>query len=1132
MQKNIAFAKGQCYAPGEATLKAKLLFLMRVSVFCFAMLITSLQLLASKSTNGQSIRETSVKFGVNKMSLDNALKKLQNESGIVFFYPSEKVAVYNNLSVDTKTRSVETILQLLLANTNLDFRQQPNNAVVVFQKTAQVQAPAPTVVVSGVVADSKGQPLPGVTIRLKGYNNVWATNLKGEFTAITTVDNAVLVFSYIGYITREIPVSQLKTPAAVELREDISHLDEVQVVAYGTTTKRNNTGDVTTIDAKTIAQYPTINALDALQGTVPGLVVYKNSGNANSTYKVRVRGTNGLTSQQPLYVIDGIPFQGGSWNSRNLTAGANTAQGAAGQAFDAMSLINPDDIESISVLKDADATSIYGSRGADGVILITTKKGKAGGTRVDASVYSGYNEVSHQQKLLNREQYLQMRREAYKNENLPVPSIITNPNDQNYDINGVWDTTSNTNWQKALLGGKGYYTKAQLGIYGGSDQVQYRINGGYNYSSSLESLGGSDQNSSVNLNINSVSKDKKFGVSFSGGYFYGVNTVKQVNLSSYISNAPDAPSYFLPNGDLNFQNNTISNPYVFRNYMNRTPQTNLTSSTSLSYKPITDLEVKLTMGYNKQTMNEFLGNPSTISQPYNTPTAPTSNFYYNNASYWSIEPQINYNKQLGKGKLSATIGASSQTRNSNSFGITVSGYTSDLLLNSPAAGTTIAPYGSGYQESSQKTAAIFGRVNYSWADKYFINISGRDDGSSDFGPNNQYHVFAAGGAAWIFSEESFIKNNLHFLSFGKLRGSYGSTGRDALAPYAFLSTYSTSVVGVNYNGIPGLRATALPNPDLKWETTKKAELGLELQFLKGRIALETNFYRNRTTDVLTSMPQPYTTGFTSMSSNLPMTVQNQGFDVTLTTTNIKSKNLSWSTTILFTRDRNVLQDFPNLDKSSFANTFILGQPVNIVKVYRFGGVDPQTGVYRIIAANGSFTSAPSAQFDRTQLININPNYYGSVQNNISYKQFSLSFLFRYMSQNGRNAYYDVGAIPPGLTANKNFPTFVLNRWQKPGDVTNIQRYGTNISLLLAQNNVIQSDAAYGDASYIRLQNVSLTYAVPQKLNSKLHVQNLQLFVQGDNLLLITGYNGFDPETQSNYTLPPLRIITAGLRVTL
>lgn len=1115
----------------KSTRLKKMFLVMKLTVLIFFIGL----LHVSASSLGQRIS-----LSENNVSMSKLFREIKKQSGYSFLYDAGVIDAFPNVNVEITDANIETVLKELFKNKPLEYLIIDKAVVVHLKDEPRVVTGKPDPqVFYGKVTDEEGLRLPGVTIKMMDKTGKvigqWTTNQNGEFTLMATDPEHKLLFSYIGFTTYEVLVKNLKNPLNIVLKGTASALDQVQVIAYGTSSKRTNVGDVTVIDAKTIQQYPTTNVLDALQGTVPGMAVYKNTGNPNSTYKVQIRGINGSnTSGQPLYIVDGIPyrFQSSTWLTRNGNLGAQGINGSGGQGYDALGAINPDDIESISVLKDADATAIYGARAADGVIIITTKKGKAGSLKADASVYTGVSTPSRQASLLNLSQYLQMRREAYKNENLAIPTINTPLNNTAYDINGAWDTTRSTNWQKELIGGARHNTKAQIGLSGGSDNVQFRVSGGYNYIGNVAILGGNDWTGNVSTSLTATSNNKKFTAQISAGYLYDYSTLPQADLTGNVNMAPDAPALYTANGALNFQNNTFSNPLVIKNYINNAANTNLTSSLTLSYKIINDLEVKLTTGYNKQSMNEFLGAPTSINLPFGTQFASSSTFTYNNASAWSIEPQVNYNKRFGKGKLSAMVGASLQDAYNNAMSLTATGYSSDLLLSSLTAGSAIAK-STGYSEADTRFSGLFARINYNWADKYYVDITGRNDGSSLFGSNNQYHLFAAVGAGWIFSEEGFVKEHLPFISFGKLRGSYGSTGRaNTISPYQYLSTFSSNSITVA--GVSGLTPNGLANPDLHWETTKKAELGLEIQFLKGRIAFETNFYRNRTTDLLGSSQYSVVTGFGSIPANIPALVQNQGFDMSLTTNNIRGKDFSWSTTFLFTRDRNKLLDYPNLATSTNASIYTIGQPVNIRRFYPFGGVNPQTGMYQVIKADGSMAGplTPLTQADKTALVNINPDFFGSVQNNITYKQFRLNFLFRYIKQVGRNVFYSFGAIPPG-TVNTNYSDIVLNRWQKPGDITNVQRFGVNnIQLLLAQNNAAQSDWGYGDASYIRLQNLSLSYSLTQKMARKLGMETLQVYVQGDNLWTITRYNGIDPETQNLSTLPTLRIVTAGLRLTL
>ncbi|MDB5150302.1 MAG: hypothetical protein JWQ57_4322, partial [Mucilaginibacter sp.] len=341
-----------------------------------------------------------VSLNVRNSPLSSILDQISDQTGYNFFYSNSALNDTKPVSLNVRNMELSDVLQQLFAGQPLGFTIQDKN-VVIKEKTfnnnvkTQLKPELALITVNGKITDETGFPIIGASIKVKGSNLGWMTNLKGEFNALIADPNAILQVSFIGYLPQEIPISRFKNPdvVVIVLKEDISKLDEVQVIAYGTTTKRVSTGDITIVDSKTIAQYPTNNVLDALQGTVPGLTIYKNTGNVTGTYKVQIRGINGLNNGSPLYVIDGVPFQGGSVTSLNSTSGGSSANGQSNKAYDAMSLINPDDIESISILKDADATAIYGSRGADGVILITTKKGKPGSATIDASVYSGLSDV-------------------------------------------------------------------------------------------------------------------------------------------------------------------------------------------------------------------------------------------------------------------------------------------------------------------------------------------------------------------------------------------------------------------------------------------------------------------------------------------------------------------------------------------------------------------------------------------------------------------------------------------------------------------------------------------------------------------------------------------------------------------
>jgi TonB-linked SusC/RagA family outer membrane protein len=855
------------------------------------------------------------------------------------------------------------------------------------------------------------------------------------------------------------------------------------------------------------------------------MVVTQSTGQSGSSYKVTIRGQNGInTSSDPLYVIDGIPFNGGGYASQK-----STYLGSNNQAYDALSLVNPLDIESINILKDADATSIYGSRGANGVILITTKKGKSGDARVDVNVFNGISKATAVPQMLNTQQYLAMRREGKRNDNSAV-----SPSD--YDINGTWDTTRYTNWPQQFLRGTSYSTNVQTSISGGSNNVSYLVSGNYRRNTNVQQLiGGADQVSSLHFNLNSTSSNNKFNIQFTGGYAYNFNNIPSADLTGSANLAPDAPALYTPDGTLNFQNNTFTNPLLASNQIARTSISNLTSSMTASYLLAKGLKAQATVGYNKQELNEFLASPLSSISPSLVALGlkGNANYTWSNKSFWSIEPQITYDHNINKGVLGVLVGASLQKQMVDATQLQATGYSNDLLINNITAATSILPLGQGYNGYTYKYSALYGRANYNWEGKYMVDLAGRYDGSSKFGENRQYHLFYSTGAQWIFSAEDFIKEALPFLDFGKIKGSYGTTGNDQIGTYLYLENFNP--VGSNnpYQGVPGILPSNLPNPYLSWETTAKANIGFDLRFLKGRIGLEGNFFQNRTTDVLSSVPLSSVTGFTSISENINAKVQNKGFDLTLTTTNIQSKHLVWTTSFMFSRQRNALLAFPN------ANALILqelNQSVGTFFVNRYAGVNPQTGLYQFYDHNGNIVGTPaSSGADQTKLINTDPDYFGSISNSFSYKGFTLNFLFRGIKQLGRSSFGQIlgSGLVPGYN-NLNYPTAVLNHWQKPGDVATFGKYGSTFGTTLINTLGINRnvDAYYGDASYIRLQNASLSYQFTQPVAAKMHLRNLRIYVLGENLATITGYDFSDPETQNYLKMAPLRTITFGIQLSL
>lgn len=422
------------------------------------------------------------------------------------------------------------------------------------------------------------------------------------------------------------------------------------------------------------------------------------------------------------------------------------------------------------------------------------------------------------------------------------------------------------------------------------------------------------------------------------------------------------------------------------------------------------------------------------------------------------------------------------------------------------------------EETLYKYQAFFGRINFNYQQKYIANLTARRDGSSRFGPGKQFANFGALGFAWLFSNEKFLQNS-RYLSFGKIRGSYGTTGNDQIGDYQFFDTYSVN--GVLYNGISGLSPTRLFNSDFGWETNKKLEAALELGFFKDRIFTSVEWYQNKSSNQLVGIPLPGTTGFSSMQANLDAVVQNRGFEFTVRTVNFNSGNFNWTTSFNLTVAKNKLLSFPNLASSTYSQQYRVGQPLNIQLLYKFNGVNPQTGIYQFEDLNkdGLLTAAE----DRQIIADLNPKFYGGLQNRLAYKGVSLDFLFQFVSKDSKA--YSMSSA--GTMSNKHVR--LLDSWSSQGDTGPYQIYtaGFNSSAVTANSLFNQSTASITDASFIRLKNIALSYKLPLSLNDS----QCTIMLQGQNLLTFTRYDDGDPEFTTYGYLPPLKVITAGIQLT-
>jgi TonB-linked SusC/RagA family outer membrane protein len=996
--------------------------------------------------------------------------------------------------------------------------------------------------ISGTVKNTQDKPLSAVTLTLKGTKTATITNDNGQFKIKVIGADPILVFTAINTDTLEVKVRGEKKDLKIILNPKLTSLDEVHVIAYGTNTQRNSVGSISKISAADIEQQPVSNPLAALEGRVPGLVVTSTSGMPGASFNVQIRGQNTLSpslsgiapKDQPLFIVDGVPFAAQNANINQLTSIFSPTAGNLYSGVSPLNGINPNDIESIEVLRDADATAIYGSRGGNGVVLITTKRGKAGNTSLDAGFEDGVSVIARSMQMMNTQQYLQMRRDAYALDGGTPNNILY---DSNYapDLT-VYDQSRYTDWKKYFIGNTARHLNTNAAISGGNANTQFRIASGFTNDTYIYPGGYGDNRFSMSANIHHISDNKKLTLDFIANYSYDKNNSSgSVNLLTAYTLEPNYPNPLNSAGNLiwNYKGvpldgaYTSQNPYApFKQDYSISNET-LNSNLLIAYELIHGLTLRSSFGYSNSRNNEYSGLPVAAQDPDYSPQA-TADFGVNEYSTWIVEPQIEYKNVFKKAIYSLLIGGTIQTNQNNSTETEGTGYINDDLIHSISGATTVT---ASDNSLTYRYAAIFARFNLRWDSKYILDINGRRDGSSRFGPGKQFGNFGSAGAGWLFSEDDFIRNTIPLLSYGKLRASYGITGSDAIGDYNFISRYAPSTY--NYDGTLGYLPQHLANSQFSWATTKKMEFGLELGFLKDRILLTTAFYRDRTGNQLISYTLPTQTGFTSVVENSPALVQNKGWEITLQAKIINGKSVTWNTAFNLTIPQNKLLAFPGLANSSYALTYIVGKPVGEITGFKSAGVNPQTGLFQFYDGTGKITQNPVAPGgtslnDFYDIGNLNPKYYGGWQNTFGYKNLQLSVFLTFTNQMGANYLKSLYASPG---EEYNQPAAILDSyWKAPGDKASFQRLTSQYGAAdVALANYQRSNGVYSDASYIRVKTVSLSYGLPASFLKKAGVKSVRVYTNAQNLFTITKYKGTDPETQNLYGVPPLKTITGGLQ---
>jgi TonB-linked SusC/RagA family outer membrane protein len=1013
-------------------------------------------------------------------------------------------------------------------------------------------------VITGKVTDQKdGSPLPGVSVTVKGAQGTGTqTGVNGTFSLTVPATAKVLVFRFLGFKGAELPING--KPLNVQLESDAKQLTEVVVVGYGTQKRANITGSIATVSSKQIENTPTTSLEQAIQGKAAGVFIQSDNGKLGQGIQVRVRGSSSVSAgTQPLYVLDGIPIT--TDNLSSTTAPTNP-----------IADINFNDVESVQILKDASASAIYGARASNGVVVITTKKGKAGATKINFNAQFGSSTPSRHRQFLNAQQFVALQQravvgaarqdtigggdydDALASEQADLDDALTFLSAGNTD----WKTGKvNTNWEEQAFQ-KAPQQTYDLNLSGGNDKTTYYIGGQYlnqtgilignsfkRYSGRVNLDTKVDKNLSIGMNLsfantinNRVSNDNAFSTPLQIVALSPITPLidprSGLLSGSLPGDAEDFPLYYNP---LLSKDNAFYQAKVYRTignvYANWEIVKGLTFRSEFGIDQLNQAEDSYfgRLTFRNTGTNDGFGE-NTTTQVLN----------YNTNNYFSYKTLFGTDHSLD-----LTLGTSYQ--NSRTVGNDLQGqeFPSDAYkkLGAAAVKTSGASYDEGYTFLS-----YFLRANYAYKGKYLISGSTTYEGSSRFGPNNRYGFFPAGSVGWIMSEEDFLKGN-NVLSNLKLRLSYGLTGNAEIGNFSALGLFSPA----NYNGTAGQRFSQISNPDLKWESTTQFDVGFDFGFFNNRLTGSFDYYRKNTRDLLLQVNLPGTLGIANLLPATPSTqvqnlgkLYNKGFELELSSDNLVGK-FRWTTSLNASYTKNVVTDIKGqVLGDNDLNRVIEGQPIGVFYGREYAGVDPANGdalyYLNIKDANGNINRGTTNDVNAAQKVvlgNPTPKYTGGLTNTFGYNGIELAVTFQGVFG---NKIYNSGGQYMSTSAGNGYDNQTidqLNYWNKPGDITNVPEpragYGNGAS---------PSSRYLSSGTYVRCKTVTLAYTLPKDIVKKVKLDRVKVFASAYNLFLITKYKGWDPEVNSDYqsgninlgvdfySAPQPRTITFGFNIGL
>ena len=1075
------------------------------------------------------------------VTIYEVFKIIKQQTDLNFVYPRKVFKDTPDVELKKGTIAVTKLLQQCLSRNNLDFELTDDNTIFIKEKAVAEVKVVQQKTVSGKITDNSGQPIPGVNVVEKGTANGVQTDFDGNFSLKVKSDKAILVVSYIGFKTKEIAVSG-QSKLSIKLDEDSAKLEEVVVVGYGSVKKKDLTGSIVSIGAEKIEGRSNSNVLQSLAGQTTGVQITQSQGAPGQAPTIKVRGASSINAgTTPLYVIDGIPLEDNTTNSTDtgISAGSNLSYNR-----NPLNSINPNDIESIDILKDASSAAIYGSRGANGVVIITTKQGKAGKTKINATFETGFSHVNRKTDMMNAAEFIAFNTAARNNSwativaanpsavrgnNTLVPVEFSDP---------VWleRIGKGTDWQDVTFR-TAQNRNVQLSASGGNEKTQFMASIGY-----LDTEGVVDRNTYERINLRSNLKHK-FNDKVRVGLNIGLSRVKEApygtgGKSDVVSLALQSDPFFplyVETGSLGFKDpasiwNTFTkygfqlwHPYSLTREATAKKTTNISTITSyIEWDVIKDLTLKTSASSNiENTFHNFYWNAGQ-NWGYSGWVPAQADFKTLQSNNWISETTLTYNKTFNENhNLNVLAGYSAQEQTLDNSTMTAGNFPNDLVHTLNAG---VVNSGNTFSED-WSLISYLARANYSYKGKYLASAAIRADGSSRFGANNRWGYFPSGSLAWRISEEDFLKD-VSWISNLKIRLSYGTTGNNQIPNYGSIGVlgYSPYVSSGTVN--QGIYTSNFADKNLKWEKTGQTNFGVDFSALNGRVKFSGDIYYSKTKDLLLNVPIPILSGFSSTLTNIGE-LENRGFEVNLNTQNIDSK-FKWSTDFNIFANRNKVlklgvNDAPiDINISSMTSRTAVGKPIGMYYGYVIDGVimsqeELDSGAYPVWT--GSEAGDPRVRDvnkdgkidsnDRTYIGNYQPNFQWGLTNNFSYAGFDLSVLLR-GSQGGEILNHNARYLKSGVGGgNRNMYSVVNNYWKSEADPGN----GMIPKPRILPTTVRDFGSSYWveDGSFVRIQNIRLGYNLPKSLVEKWKLSNVKLYVNMENVHVFSDYLGYDPE---------------------